>query len=232
MRCGMLFYSKLKIYTTLGYIVSQILSNLGTCVSLSHRQPFVYIFNYKMFHQEALVDTTKMLFCSFQIELFDKGDCQNSLPSENSNCIPKLEILNSLAHINDEHVVQSEWETSESHSELTMKREEYVNPRGIRFTSQTQDEVPLVPYNLAYVRELFRFLIGLCNPTDKQNTDVMIHLGLILLTVALEIGADNIGNYPSLMVLVKNELCRYLFMVLLKCVAICRNIYYSFFYSY
>ena len=39
------FHSQLKIHTTLGYIVSQII---------------VYIFNYKMFHQEASVETIKM----------------------------------------------------------------------------------------------------------------------------------------------------------------------------
>ena len=35
---------------------------LGTRVSLSHRQPNVlYIFNYKMFHQEASVETIKLI---------------------------------------------------------------------------------------------------------------------------------------------------------------------------
>jgi len=44
-------YIILKIYTTLGYIVSLMLLNLE----------IVYIFNYKMFHQEASVETIKML---------------------------------------------------------------------------------------------------------------------------------------------------------------------------
>lgn len=41
----------------------------------------------------------------------------------------------------------------------------------------------------------------------------MMHMGLSLLTVALEIGADNIGKYDTLMSLVKDELCRNLFSV-------------------
>lgn len=90
---------------------------------------------------------------------------------------------------------------------------EYINPRGVRFTAQNQEGVPLVPYGLDCVRELFRFLITLCNPLDKQNTEVMIHLGLTLLTVALEVGADSIGKYTTLLTLVKNELCRNLFSV-------------------
>jgi brefeldin A-resistance guanine nucleotide exchange factor 1 len=75
---------------------------------------------------------------------------------------------------------------------------------------------PLVPYGVVCVRELFRFLISLCNPLDKQNTETMIHMGLTLLTVALEIGADSIGKYNSLLSLVKDELCRNLFSVSLR----------------
>lgn len=91
--------------------------------------------------------------------------------------------------------------------------QDYVNQRGIRFTQQMQEEVVLVPYGLACVRELFRFLISLCNPFDKQNTDVMIHLGLTLLTVAFEVGADSIGKYSPLLALVRDDLCRNLFSV-------------------
>jgi len=79
---------------------------------------------------------------------------------------------------------------------------------------------PLVPYGVACVRELFRFLISLCNPLDKQNTETMIHMGLILLTVALEIGADSIGKYNSLLDLVRDELCRNLFSVSFKVMSV------------
>ncbi|KAJ8916109.1 hypothetical protein NQ315_004476 [Exocentrus adspersus] len=93
--------------------------------------------------------------------------------------------------------------------------QDYINQRGIRFTPQLQEEsIILVPYGLACVRELFRFLISLCNPLDKQNTDIMIHLGLTLLTVAFEIGADSIGKYNTLLALVKDDLCRNLFSLL------------------
>ncbi|XP_025837202.1 Golgi-specific brefeldin A-resistance guanine nucleotide exchange factor 1-like isoform X2 [Agrilus planipennis] len=92
--------------------------------------------------------------------------------------------------------------------------EEYVNYRGIRFTPQQEESFVLLPYGLACIREMFRFLISLCNPLDKQNTDTMIHLGLSLLTVAFEVGADNIGKYESLLVLVKNNLCRNLISLL------------------
>lgn len=67
---------------------------------------------------------------------------------------------------------------------------------------------PLVPYGVECIRELFRFLVSLCNPNDKQNSEKMLHIGLTLLTVALEVGADSIGQYQTLLVLVKDDLCR------------------------
>ncbi|KAM4600045.1 Golgi-specific brefeldin A-resistance guanine nucleotide exchange factor 1 isoform 1-T1 [Fundulus diaphanus] len=90
---------------------------------------------------------------------------------------------------------------------------DYVNPRGVRFTQSTQrDGVALIPYGLPCLRELFRFLISLTNPHDRHNVDAMIHMGLQLLTVALE--SSHIVNYQSLLVLVKDELCRHLFQLL------------------
>ncbi|XP_044276109.1 Golgi-specific brefeldin A-resistance guanine nucleotide exchange factor 1 isoform X3 [Varanus komodoensis] len=90
---------------------------------------------------------------------------------------------------------------------------DYVNPRGVRFTQCIQKEgMALVPYGLPCIRELFRFLISLTNPHDRHNSEVMIHMGLQLLTVALELAS--VANCPSLLGLVKEELCRYLFQLL------------------
>lgn len=69
----------------------------------------------------------------------------------------------------------------------------------------------LLPYGLPCLRELFRFLISLTNPHDRHNSDAMMHMGLQLLAVALEAG--HICSSPSLLVLVKDELCRHLFQV-------------------
>ncbi|PIO25122.1 hypothetical protein AB205_0135630, partial [Aquarana catesbeiana] len=90
---------------------------------------------------------------------------------------------------------------------------DYVNPRGVRFTQSSQKEgVVLVPYGLPCIRELFRFLISLANPHDRHNSEVMMHMGLQLITVALE--SAPIANYSSLLGLVKDELCRHLFQLL------------------
>lgn len=71
----------------------------------------------------------------------------------------------------------------------------------------------LTPYGLPCIRELLRFLITLINPLDKQNSDAMIHMGLSLLTIGLEVGADSIGKYDTLLEMMKDDLCRNLFAV-------------------
>lgn len=90
-------------------------------------------------------------------------------------------------------------------------RDEYVNSVGVRFT---HDVETYVPYGIPCIRELFRFLISLCNPLDIQNNENVIHIALNLLTVVFEVASDNIGNFYSLTTLVKDEMCRNLFSLL------------------
>ena len=47
----------------------------------------------------------------------------------------------------------------------------------------------------------------------RNNTEYMITVGLNLLTVALEVGADYLANYPLLLSIVKDSLCRNLLSV-------------------
>lgn len=89
--------------------------------------------------------------------------------------------------------------------------EDYINSVGIRFTNSELETY--TPYGIPCIRELFRFLISLCNPLDVQNTDSIIQIALNLLTVVFEVASDNIGNFYSLIALVKDELCRSLFSV-------------------
>ncbi|XP_071108376.1 Golgi-specific brefeldin A-resistance guanine nucleotide exchange factor 1-like isoform X1 [Haliotis cracherodii] len=107
--------------------------------------------------------------------------------------------------------------TADSVDTSSVQDSEFINPRGVRFTQHhyvKEGSGPLIPYGLPCVRELFRFLVSLTNPIDRHNTDVMIHMGLSLATVALEAGADHISSFNSLLYLVKDEMCRNLFMLL------------------
>uniref|UniRef100_A0A1B6FF78 SEC7 domain-containing protein n=3 Tax=Cuerna arida TaxID=1464854 RepID=A0A1B6FF78_9HEMI len=99
-------------------------------------------------------------------------------------------------------------------SPVSSDTHEWYNSQGVRFTPQEEGAGPLVPYGLLCIRELFRFLVSLSNPMNKENSEFIIHVGLTLLTVALEVGADAIGKYSTLMAIVKDDLCRNLFMLL------------------
>ena len=55
--------------------------------------------------------------------------------------------------------------------------------------------------------------VSLTSPLDRHNTDVMVHMGLSLLVVAMETAGDHISSYSSLLYLVKDELSRNLAMV-------------------
>ncbi|XP_074647787.1 Golgi-specific brefeldin A-resistance guanine nucleotide exchange factor 1-like isoform X2 [Tubulanus polymorphus] len=131
-----------------------------------------------------------------------------------------LKPSNSETELNSEVSCPSEigddQESIHSDAASSIQDSDFVNPRGVRFTPQQfqKEGAPLIPYGLPCVRELFRFLISLINPIDRHNNDIMIHMGLHLLTVGLESGADYIGQFNSLLSLVKDELCRNLYSLL------------------
>ncbi|KAJ8022774.1 Golgi-specific brefeldin A-resistance guanine nucleotide exchange factor 1 [Holothuria leucospilota] len=105
---------------------------------------------------------------------------------------------------------------AEQSDSASQQDSEYYNSQGVRFTPQQRlrhDSGPPVPYGLPCVRELFRFLISLVNPYDRHNNELMMHMGLSLLTVALETGSDHISASPSLLSLVKDDMCKNLFAV-------------------
>ena len=98
---------------------------------------------------------------------------------------------------------------------------DYVNPRGVRFIQETSassstgstttTNAANTPYGLPCVRELLRFLISLIN---TKNSDLMISMGLNLITIGLESGIDYISSYQSLLAYVKDDLLKNLYQLL------------------
>ncbi|KAG0242430.1 GDP/GTP exchange factor for ARF [Actinomortierella wolfii] len=68
-------------------------------------------------------------------------------------------------------------------------------------------------YGLPSIRELLRVLISLLNPHDQQHTDRMRLMALSILDVALEVGGRSIARFPTLLGLVSDEMCKYLFQL-------------------
>lgn len=69
------------------------------------------------------------------------------------------------------------------------------------------------PYSLPSVRELFRVLVDLLDPHDRQNGDQMRVMALRIVDVALEVAGPSIAKHPSLASLAEDRLCRYLFQL-------------------
>jgi brefeldin A-resistance guanine nucleotide exchange factor 1 len=131
---------------------------------------------------------------------------EESLSSEPASVI-QLPDSETPSETNEEQPLQQVEEEAPPES----PKEDYVNSVGVRFVNEVD---AYVPYGIPCIRELFRFLISLCNPLDTQNNDNVIHIALNLLTVVFEVASDNIGNFYSLTSLVKDELCRNLFSLL------------------
>ncbi|EEH22717.2 hypothetical protein PABG_04928 [Paracoccidioides brasiliensis Pb03] len=69
------------------------------------------------------------------------------------------------------------------------------------------------PYSLPSIRELFRVLIDLLDPHNRQHTDSMRIMSLRIIDVALEVAGPSIARHPSLAQLAKDDLCRHLFQL-------------------
>ncbi|KAK8163430.1 hypothetical protein BC567DRAFT_265954 [Phyllosticta citribraziliensis] len=80
-------------------------------------------------------------------------------------------------------------------------------------SSEEEDEVVVKPYSLPSIRELFRVLVDLLNPEDRQHNDTMRIMALRIVDVALEVAGPSIASHPSLVSLAKDTLCRHLFQL-------------------
>lgn len=84
---------------------------------------------------------------------------------------------------------------------------------GVGPASESSDEAPIKPYSLPSIRELFRVLVDLLDPHDRQHADTMRVMALRIIDVALEVAGPSIGKHPSLATLAEDRLCRYLFQL-------------------
>lgn len=84
---------------------------------------------------------------------------------------------------------------------------------GVGPASEASDEPPIKPYSLPSIRELFRVLVQLLDPHDRQHADAMRVMALRIIDVALEVAGPSIAKHPSLATLAEDHLCRYLFQL-------------------
>ena len=81
-------------------------------------------------------------------------------------------------------------------------------------SEQNVDESAIIkPYSLPSIRELFRVLVDLLQPHNRQHGDTLRVMALRIIDVALEVAGPSISKHPSLATLAKDDLCRYLFQL-------------------
>ncbi|KAL3464216.1 hypothetical protein BJX64DRAFT_99281 [Aspergillus heterothallicus] len=93
--------------------------------------------------------------------------------------------------------------------------DQIVNGTAVAALPNSENEVgvEVKPYSLASIRELFRVLIDLLDPHNRQHTDPMRVMALRIIDVALEVAGPSIARHPSLASLAQNDLCRHLFQL-------------------
>ena len=75
------------------------------------------------------------------------------------------------------------------------------------------DPNDIKPYSIPSIRELFRVLVDLLDPHERQHNDTMRVMALRIVDVALEVAGPSIASHPSLATLAKDTLCRHLFQL-------------------
>jgi golgi-specific brefeldin A-resistance guanine nucleotide exchange factor 1 len=79
--------------------------------------------------------------------------------------------------------------------------------------TKESEAVDAKPYSLPSIRELFRVLIDLLDPHNRQHTDTMRIMALRIIDVTLEVAGPSIAEHSSLSQLAKDDLCRHLFQL-------------------
>ncbi|KAI1382440.1 hypothetical protein F4677DRAFT_401922 [Hypoxylon crocopeplum] len=86
--------------------------------------------------------------------------------------------------------------------------------RSTRESSESDDDsMEIKPYSLPSMKELFRVLVDLLDPHDKQQGDTMRVMALRIIHVALEVAGPSIARHPALAVVAEDRLCRHLFQL-------------------
>ncbi|KAI1487734.1 Sec7-domain-containing protein [Biscogniauxia mediterranea] len=79
--------------------------------------------------------------------------------------------------------------------------------------SDNPEALEIRPYSLPSMKELFRVLVDLLDPHDKQQGDTMRVMALRIIHVALEVAGPSIARHPALAVVAEDRLCRHLFQL-------------------
>ena len=106
---------------------------------------------------------------------------------------------------------------AELNVQRTLEGDETVPPSAVDLAQNselsTDETISIKPYSLPSIRELFRVLVDLLHPHNRQHIDAMRVMALRIIDVALEVSGPSLAKHPSLTSLAKDDLCRHLFQL-------------------
>ena len=116
------------------------------------------------------------------------------------------------AYIDDEDHKRPILETLSTASDLPKSMAHLEMERKKRLSIESAAGIK--PYSLPSIRELFRVLVDLLRPQNRDHNDALRVMALRIIDVALEVAGPSIAMHPSLATLAKDDLCRYLFQLI------------------
>ena len=135
-----------------------------------------------------------------------KGEDVRMEPSVNGETVAATSIADPSTDASSNEARQLKPEaSSEAHAVETVAESESQQ--------HAEEVVEVKPYALPSIRELFRVLINLLDPHNRQHSDPMRTMALRIIDVAFEVAGPSIARQPNLARLAKNDLCRYLFQL-------------------
>ena len=94
------------------------------------------------------------------------------------------------------------------------EEQEFINAKGIHFKQvEKSHESHMRPYGLSCVHRVTAYLAKSINPHEKRRSENTNLIGLKLVATAMECGAAHLESAPLVMNVVKDDLCRSLFVV-------------------
>ena len=103
---------------------------------------------------------------------------------------------------------------------------EIINRQGVRFLqSDLRKDGRVTPYGLPCVCRVTKYLASCIEYNSKRKlSDKSILIGLRLVTTVMECGSSLLETAPSVLQVVKDDLCKNLFAVSASCVTSMQNI--------
>ncbi|KAI0404779.1 Sec7-domain-containing protein [Xylaria palmicola] len=140
------------------------------------------------------------------------GDDLEALDSQTNG---EMEALRMVPSTNGNDVIaSSDAPASEERSSSSTENANHeAESNSTSTSSDAPDSLEIRPYSLPSMKELFRVLVDLLDPHDKQQGDTMRVMALRIIHVALEVAGPSIARHPVLAVVAEDRLCRHLFQL-------------------